>query len=118
MKFKELRGNAAEKNETLSQEYKAAHSYGVAAVGTEHLFVKKGFSVYYIAYRDAERIFRRIRSVNAMMCCENGEMEFEYLVVADAEKELIEIQLPGKKAAQMMMEELKSTVPEGNFAAP
>ena len=118
MKFKELRGDTAAKADTLSEEYKAAHSYGVAAVGTEHLFVKKGFSVYYIAYRDAERIFRRVRRVNAMMCCENGELEFEYLVVMDQGRELIEIQLPGKKAARMLMDELKATVPEGNFAAP
>ncbi len=118
MRFKQLSSRSAENADVLSQEYKTAHSYGVAAIGTEHLFVKKGFSVYYIAYRDAERIFRRIRRVNAMMCCENGEMEFEYLVVADGEKELIEVQLPGKKAARMLMEELKSTVPEGNFTAP
>ena len=80
--------------------------------------MKKGFSVYFIAYKDAERIFRRVRRVQAMMCCDNGELEIEYLVVMADGRELIEVQLPGQKAARMMMEELKGTVSGVEFSAP
>ena len=118
MRFKELGTGSVNKDSTLTEEYKNAHSYGVTTVGDGHLFVKKGLSVYYIAYGDAERIFRRIRRVNAQMCCDNGELEFEYLVIMADGKELIEVQLPGKKAAKMLMEELKEKRPEVNFRAP
>jgi hypothetical protein len=53
-----------------------------------------------------------------MMCCENGELEIEYLVVSSDGRELIEIQLPGQKAARMMMDELKSSVEGVEFTAP
>ncbi|MCR5405749.1 MAG: hypothetical protein K6E88_03105 [Lachnospiraceae bacterium] len=118
MKFKDLREGSLHNTRELHDEYKGSRSYGVAVVGSEHLFVKKGFSVYFIAYKDAERIFRRVRRVQAMMCCDNGELEIEYLVVMADGRELIEVQLPGQKAARMMMEELKGTVSGVEFSAP
>ena len=118
MKFKELGTGMVNKDSTLTEEYKNAHSYGVTSVGDGQLFVKEGLSIYYIPYENAERIFRRIRRVNAQMCCDNGELEFEYLVIMAGGKEVIEVQLPGKKAAKMLMEELKGKRPEVNFRAP
>ena len=118
MRFKELRSAEKNNDKALTEEYKSAHSFGAVAAGRSHLFIKKGLSVYYIAYGDADRIFRRIRCVNAQMCCDNGEIEFEYLVVSDGKKELIEVQLPGKKAARMLMDELKEIAPETEFSAP
>ncbi len=118
MNFRNLTDKSKTSDKGLSEEYKAAHSYGVAAIGSDHFFVKKGFSVYYISYSDSERIFRRVRKVNAMMCCENGELEIEYIVVSANGEELIEVQLPGSKAARMMMEELKGVMPEDKLKAP
>ena len=118
MKFINLAdGSKADSGELMS-EYKGSHSYGVAVIGSKDLFVKKGLKVYYISYEDADRIFRRVRRVNAMMCCENGELQIEYLVVMKDGRELIEVQLPGQKAARMMMEELKSTVSGVELTAP
>jgi hypothetical protein len=118
MKFINLKDGVKSDSGELEKEYKSSHSYGVAVVGNENLFVKKGLKVYYISYKDADRIFRRVRRVNAMMCCENGELEIEYLVVSSDGRELIEIQLPGQKAARMMMDELKSSVEGVEFTAP
>ena len=118
MKLINLSDGSRTKSEELTSDYKQGHSYGVTVIGSDNLFVKKGLNVYYIAYREAERIFRRVRRVNAMMCCDNGELEIEYLVVMKDGKELIEVQLPGSKAARMMMEELKGSVSGVDFAAP
>ena len=118
MKFTDLRDKSRHSAKELADEYKKGHSYGVAVIGDRHLFVKKGLTVYFIAYEDADRIFRRVRRVNAMMCCDNGELEIEYLVVMAGGEELIEIQLPGQKAARMMMDELRASVSGVEFAAP
>lgn len=118
MRFKGLKDNKIHNTKELNEEYRSSHSYGVTVIGSSHLFVKKGLSVYFIAYEDAERIFRRVRRVQAMMCCENGELEIEYLVVTSDGRELIEVQLPGQKAARMIMDELKSSVAGVEFGAP
>ena len=118
MKFIKLTDNTKTDSAELTQEYKNSHSYGVVVIGRDELFVKKGLKIYYISYKDADRIFRRVRRVNAMMCCENGELEIEYLVVSADGQELIEVQLPGQKAARMLMEELKSSVEGVEFSAP
>lgn len=118
MKFKDLKDGSLHNNKELGEEYKSSHSYGVTVIGSDHLFVKKGLSVYFIAYADTERIFRRVRRVQAMMCCDNGELEIEYLVVMSDGRELIEVQLPGQKAARMIMDELKGSVTGVEFSAP
>ena len=118
MRFKDLKDGSLHNNKELCEEYKRSHSYGVTVIGSDHLFVKKGLSVYFIAYADAERIFRRVRRVQAMMCCDNGELEIEYLVVMYDGRELIEVQLPGQKAARMIMDELKGSVAGVEFSAP
>ena len=118
MKFINLTDGTKTDSPKLSEEYRAGHGYGVVVIGSDNLFVKKGLKVYYISYKDADRIFRRVRSVNAMMCCERGELEIEYLVISADGKELIEVQLPGKKAARLMMEELKGSELEVELSAP
>ncbi len=118
MKFIDLTDKSRINSVELANEYRSSHSYGVATIGSTHLFIKKGLNVYCIAYKDADRIFRRIRSVRAMMCCDNGELEIEYLVVMKDGNELIEVQLPGQKAARMLMEELKSMSPGVELTAP
>ena len=118
MKFTDLRDKSRHSSKELNDEYRSSHSYGVTMIGDQHLFVRKGLSVYFIAYEDAERIFRRVRRVQAMMCCDNGELEIEYLVIMADGRELIEVQLPGQKAARMIMDELKTLVTGVEFSAP
>ncbi|MCR5507380.1 MAG: hypothetical protein K6F34_01700 [Lachnospiraceae bacterium] len=118
MKFTDLMSGSRIGSQDLVESYKNGHSYGVAVIGGKHLFVRKGLKIYCISYDDAERIFRRVRRVQAMMCCDNGELEIEYLVVMAGGRELIEVQLPGTKAARMLMEELKGAVTGVEFAAP
>ena len=118
MKFVNLKDMGRISSDELSVEYKSGHGYGAVTVGKDHLFIKKGLKVYSMAYDDAERIFRRVRRVNAQMCCDNGELELEYLVISADGRELIEAELPGKKAARMLMEELKETVSGVEFSAP
>ena len=118
MKFIKLTDSTKTDSSELAQEYRSGHSYGVVVIGSGNLFVKKGLKIYYISYKDADRIFRRVRRVNAMMCCENGELEIEYLVVSANGRELIEIQLPGQKAAKMLMDELRNSVEGVELSAP
>ncbi|MCR5503925.1 MAG: hypothetical protein K6F53_13055 [Lachnospiraceae bacterium] len=84
----------------------------------EYLFLRKGFRTYYIAYRDVDRIFRRVRTVTANVCCEGGEFRFDYLVVYKDGEELMEIQLPGEKAGKILFEDLKAVDPECELTAP
>ena len=102
----------------LSSELKAGRSIGPVTVADEHLFIKKGFKYYYIAYKEAVRIFRRVRRLHANICCGDGDIEVEYLVISAGERELLEITLPGKRAAQMLIEELKSRAPYLDTNAP
>ena len=82
------------------------------------LFIKKGIKTYYIAYSEAERIFRRVRSLHANICCGDGDIEVESLVVMRNGIEIMEVNLPDKKAARMLMTELAQTAPDLDTAAP
>ena len=105
--------------EGLNSEYKTAREIGKVKMGELRLFVKSGLKTYYIPYHDIRRMFRRVLAVPAKLCCGKGDFEIENLVICGADdKELAQIQLPGKKAAQILMEELKQRVPEAEFGRP
>ncbi len=102
----------------LKAQYDAGHKIGVVCVGQDYLFVKKRLKRFFIAYSDAERIFRRVQTVSVNMCCEQGDLQFDYLVVMLDGKEVLEVQLPGAKAAKFLMQELKEVSSDCNFSAP
>ena len=105
--------------EELNKEYKTAREIGKVKMGELRLFVKSGLKTYYIPYHAVHRMFRRVLAVPAKLCCGKGDFEIENLVVCGADdRELAQIQLPGKKAAQILMEELKQRVPEAEFGRP
>ena len=105
--------------EELNKEYKTAREIGKVKMGELRLFVKSGLKTYYIPYHDIRRMFRRVLAVPAKLCCGKGDFEIENLVICgDGDKELAQVQLPGKKAAQILMEELKQRVPEAEFGRP
>lgn len=103
----------------LDGEYRDAREIGKIKMGELHLFFKRGLKTYFIAYHDVRRLFRRIEAVPLQMCCGRGTLEIENLVVCgENDQELAQIQLPGKKAAQILMKELQERVPEAQFGCP
>lgn len=120
MRFKTLY-TTKENNVTeysLKQSLKNGHTIGAVTVSKERIFVKKGLGYYHIAYDEAQKIFRRVRSLHANICCGDGDIEVEYLVIMANDTELMEITLPGKKAAQMLIEELRAVAPSLDIMAP
>ena len=104
----------------LTEEYRAAHAVGVFRVGADHLFFRAGLKYYAIPCAAVTRFFRRVQQVPAKMCCGKGNFQIESLVLcgraADgSEAELAQIQLPGVKAAKLLMEELKEKLPDAEF---
>ncbi|MCR4740092.1 MAG: hypothetical protein K5886_07515 [Lachnospiraceae bacterium] len=118
MKFYSLTGAKDADKDILKSQFDNGHQIGIVCVAGDYLFIKKGFKTYYIAYEDTDRIFRRVRSYHVNMCCDQGDLTFEYLIVCKNDKELIEAQLPGEKAAKMLLEEIKAAHPEGVYTAP
>ena len=103
----------------LQAEYASGRVIGNVNLGAEFLFFKEKRKVYYIPYADMTRCFRRVLLVQTKMCCGKGNLELENLVICgNGDVELAQIQLPGKRAAQELMKELKFRMPNGNFSVP
>ena len=118
MKFYPLATDVNNQDE-LASEYKAAREIGKVRLGELHLFLRTGLKTYYIPYRDVRRCFRRVQLVPAKMCCGKGDFEIENLVVCgEGDAELFQVQLPGTKAARILMEELEERIPEAEFGKP
>lgn len=118
MKFMPVRAAAVEED-VLRADYAAGREVGVIRAGREHLFFRKRSKVFYIPYGDIRRCFRRVQLVDFRACCGRGKLPVENLVVCGDEGELAQIQLPGEKAALVLMEELKRRCPpEVAFGKP
>lgn len=102
----------------LASEYKVARQIGRVSLGELRLFFRAGLKTYFIPYRDVRRCFRRVELIPAKMCCGRGDFEVENLVVCGDTGELAQIQLPGTKAAKILMEELQRRIPEAEFGKP
>ena len=105
-------------NAALDSEYKAAREIGTLRLGELRLYFRSKRKVYYIPYKDIRRCFRRVMLIPAKMCCGKGDFELENLVVCGEEGELAQIQLPGTRAATILMEELERLIPEAEFGKP
>ena len=117
MKFYPL-VSGTEQPADLASEYKAAREIGRIRMGELRLFLRAGFRTYYIPYSDVRRCFRRVQLIPAKMCCGRGDLEVENLVVCGDAGELIQVQLPGTKAAKILMKELEERIPEAEFGKP
>ena len=105
--------------EALRGEYAAAREIGRVRLGQTLLFLRSGLRVYYIPFSEIGRCFRRVQLIPAKMCCGRGNLEVENLVVCDSnDRELIQVQLPGTKAARILMEELRARAPGAAFGKP
>ena len=117
MKFYPLSNSVVDTN-ILEKEYKEARQIGSLRLGETCLQFKSKLKNYYIPYTDIKHCFRRVMGVNIKMCCGKGELQVENVVIGDGEKELAVIQLPGARAAQEAIKEIKERAPHADFVAP
>ncbi len=103
----------------LTADYKAAREIGKVRIGETALFFRVRLKVYYIPYGDVKRYFRRIHEVPLRTESFGGDLAVENLVVCgENDAELIQIQLPGTKAAKILIEELKGRMPDAAYGKP
>ena len=114
MKFYPLT-NAAPASADLAVEYDAAREIGVIRLGKERLYFRSKRKHYYIPYSDITRCYRRVLMVPAKLCCGQGSFDIEHLVLERNGEELAQIQLPGTRAAKVLMEELQALAPQAEF---
>ncbi len=102
----------------LQNDLRSAHEVGALLIGSTCLFFRARFKTYYIPYEDIDRCFRRVTLMPARLCCGQGDLELESLIVCSGGKEVAVIDLPGKRAAMSVMEELKEKLPHAELRAP
>lgn len=95
----------------LREEYRQAREIGSLHFGQDNLYFRAGLKVYYIPYGDIHRYFRRVMQVPAKLCCGRGDFEIENLVICGESGELAQVQLPGTKAARIVMERMAELAP-------
>ena len=118
MKFNSLTETVVD-NGILDSEYKSGRQIGVIRLGETCLMFKSKMKYYYIPYSEIKKSYRRVMGVNMKLCCGRGELRVENLVIADENNnELAVIQLPGTRAAQELIEDLKIKAPQSDFSAP
>ena len=118
MRFTPLVSPAADPDE-LAGEFKSAREIGPVRLGERRLFFRKGMRQYYIPYEDVGRLFRRVVSVPARLCCGRGELNLEHLVICGKDdRELAQIQLPDARAARFLMEQLRTVAPHAEIGRP
>ena len=103
-------------------EYKAGRRIGIIRLGRQHIFFRKGLTVYAAPYAQISRYFRRVLTVPARIgCCAGGELHIEHLVLcggASGGRELAQIQVPGERAARILMDELRRLAPDAASGCP
>lgn len=102
----------------LAAEYGAARAIGVVRAGEKHLFFRAGLKTYALELSEIRRCYRRVMRVPMKMCCGQGSLDVEHLVVEGDKGELAQIQLPGTRAAVALMDVLKEKLPGVDFSAP
>lgn len=117
MKFHSLTSSNVEKS-ILEAEYKNGREIGIVKLGETCLLFRRKLKIYYIPYTEISRCFRRVMTVPATLCCGKGNFVMENLVIYVKDQEVAQIQIPGTKAAKILMDELKVRVPNGNFSSP
>lgn len=102
----------------LKDDFNASHQIGIVYLGNKFLFFKKGLKCFYVPFGDLTYAFRRVLLVPAKMCCASGNLEVEYLVLHTKDGEVAQLSIPGKKAAVLLLDELKQKSPSTKFECP
>ncbi|MBR5742025.1 MAG: hypothetical protein IKX91_05655 [Firmicutes bacterium] len=103
----------------LETEYKAAREIGKVRIGETALFFRVRLKTFYVPYSDVKRFFRRVHEIPLRTESFGGDLMIENLVVCgEGDKELIQVQLPGAKAAKILFEELRERMPDTPFGKP
>ena len=112
MKFRSLIGKE-EQNDVLKSDYEAGTKVGVISLGNSHLFFRKLFRTYYVAYADLSAAYRRVYMMNDR----KNSLTAEFLVLVSDGKEIANIGVPGTKNAKEIIEIIKEKAPhiETNF---
>ena len=100
----------------LRMEYKTAKTIGVIRLGETCFFFRRGVKIYYIAYIEIVRFFRRVMLIPTGT--KRGDMRMETLVICDEKGELAQIQIPGHNAAKLLMDEMKAKAPHADSTCP
>lgn len=117
MKFCPLK-TAAGDPAALAAEYRGARKMDVFRLGEEHLFFRKKMSVFYIAYQELDRFFRRVLMVPMRVSCCAGEMPVEHIVLCSGGEELAVLLLTDPRMAPPVMEALKERAPHAEYVKP
>ena len=117
MKFYSL-SSTEENADNLQAEYRTAQEIGKLRLGTNKLYFRSARKIFYIPYKEIHRYFRRVMLVPAKLCCGKGDFAIEHLVICNADRELAQIQLPGSRAAKVLMERLGSMAPDAIVGMP
>lgn len=117
MKFYSMINGKPVKENYLA-DFDSAHEIGIIRVGTENLYFRRLRKIYFIPYTEISRCFRRVMMVPAKLCCGSGDLNVENLVICHGNQEIAQIQLPGTKAARLLLEELKEKAPGIDFSSP
>ena len=103
----------------LKSEYRQGEKIGLVTLGSTCFFFKAGFKKYYIPYKDIKRCFRRVHVVPIKNKKTNeNSLQIESIVLMDKEKEVAQIQFPGKKAAEEVLKKIVSLNPEISTELP
>lgn len=99
----------------MKADYSAGREIGVIRLGASHLYFRRIRKIYYIAYADIRRCFRRVMLVPAKLCCGKGDFEVENIVICTDKGEAAQIQMPGARAGKILLEEIKKLLPNAAF---
>lgn len=117
MKFCPLKTAEADAS-ALAAEYRGGKKLDVFRLGERHLFFRKKMTVYYLAYGELDRFFRRVLMVPMHVSCCAGEMPVEHIVLCSDEKELAVLLLTDPRMAAPVMEALKERAPHAKCVKP
>ena len=98
----------------LDAQFAGARKFGKVRLGTDAIFWRSGLKLYTIPFNRVRRIFRRISSVAAKICCgrQNFDIEWIVLILADGTEVEIHIGDDAKREAEGLLDALKQTHPE------
>lgn len=97
--------------EALVQEYKAGRELGKVCLGNDHFFFRTKLTINYISYSNIYRIFRRVQCVNVRMCCANGELQLNNIVLCSKAAELAMVDLPNEDSANAILKYFEENWP-------